>query len=99
MNTFVGRDNPVREIHGELTDLNSQRNIRILSISGPGGVGKTFLVDHVISKLDLPALNYLTLRIDGNTSSITLAEMIVRDLLETLPPVIAGDIRYFKVTR
>jgi hypothetical protein len=99
MDTFVGRDNPVRMIRDELTDLNSQRHIRILSISGPGGVGKTFLLAHVLSELDLSHLRYLPLRVDGNTSSVTLADIIVRDLLATSLPAIAGDIRYFKVTR
>ena len=61
MDTFVGRDNPVRVIRDELTDINSRKPLRILSISGPGGVGKTFLLDHVLSELDLSHLHYLPL--------------------------------------
>ncbi|MGH7960404.1 MAG: ATP-binding protein [Candidatus Binatia bacterium] len=99
MNTFVGRDNPVRMIRDELTGINSREHVRILSISGPGGVGKTFLLDHVLSELDLSDLHYLPLRVDGNTSSVTLADIIVQDLLATSLPTIAGDTRYFKVTR
>ena len=99
MDTFVGRDNPVRLLRDELSNLKSQRPLRILSISGPGGVGKTFLLDHALAALDLPQLHYLPLRVNGNTSSVTLADLIVRDLIATLPPAIAGDAQYFKVTR
>lgn len=99
MDTFVGRDNPVHTIRKELSDPQPHRRVRILSISGPGGVGKTFLLDHALSELDLPNLHYLPLRVDGNTSSATLADIIVRDLIAAEHPTIAGDLRYFRVTR
>jgi hypothetical protein len=99
MDTFVGRDNPVHSIRDELSDLRLHAHVRILSISGPGGVGKTFLLNHALSELDLPNLRYLLLRVDGNTSSATLADIIVRDLIATSPPTIAGDPRCFGVTR
>jgi hypothetical protein len=99
MDTFVGRDNPVHSIRNELSDLQPHGHIRILSISGPGGVGKTFLLNHALSELDLLTLRYLPLRVDGNTSSATLADIIVRDVIGTAPPTIAGDPQYFRMTR
>lgn len=99
MDTFVGRDNPVHSIRNELSDLGPHGHIRILSISGPGGVGKTFLLNHALSELDLLTLRYLPLRVDGNTSSATLANIIVRDVIGTAPPTIAGDPQYFRMTR
>ncbi|MBW2307813.1 MAG: AAA family ATPase [Deltaproteobacteria bacterium] len=99
MDIFVGRDNPVRAIRDELKDMKSQKNIRILSISGPAGVGKTFLLDHALSELDLDHLRYLPLRVDGNTNSVTLADIIFRDLISTQHPKVGNDARYFRVTR
>jgi AAA ATPase domain len=99
MDTFVGRDNPVHTIRNELSDLRLHAHVRILSISGPGGVGKTFLLNHALSELDLPNLRYLLLRVDGNTISATLADIIIRDLIATAPPTIAGDPQYFRVSR
>lgn len=98
MDTFIGRDNPVQSIRNELS-RQTDSHVRILSISGPGGVGKTFLLDHALSELDLQDLGYLPLRVNGNTSSTTLADIIVRDLIGTEHPAIAGDPRYFRVTR
>jgi hypothetical protein len=99
MDTFIGRDNPLQSIRNALCDLQSSRHLRILSISGPGGVGKTFLLQYALSELDLQNLGYLLLRVDGNTKSATLADIIVRDLIATAPPTIAGDTQYFRVTR
>jgi hypothetical protein len=98
MDTFIGRDNPVQSIRNELS-CQSDNHVRILSISGPGGVGKTFLLDHALSELDLQDLGYPPLRVNGNTSSATFADIIVRDLIGTEHPAIAGDPRYFRVTR
>lgn len=99
MDTFVGREDPVANICAELRVPTRDQRVHIVSISGPGGVGKSFLLDHVLSQLDLSKLQYLPLRINGNTSSVTLADLVVRDLLSTLAPQIAGDPMYFRVTR
>jgi hypothetical protein len=99
MSIFVGRENPVQEIHRALIDHNPNQSVRIISVSGPGGVGKSYMLDHVLSNLDLSQLCYLSLRADGNTSSTTLADIIVRDLIAMTPPSIAGDPRYFRITR
>jgi hypothetical protein len=52
-----------------------------VSIEGPGGIGKSFLLDHVVSNTDLSARAYLTIRANGNDSSSlgtvhTVAKMI-----------------------
>ena len=39
--------------------------IRICGVNGVGGVGKTFLVDHVLASLDLAREGYLKLSLDG----------------------------------
>ncbi len=99
MSPFVGRDNPVEDISRVLSDQQPRTRIRIISISGPGGVGKSYMLNHVLSGLDLASLNYLPLRVDANTSSVTLADLMVRDLIATTPPAISGDPQYFRVTR
>jgi len=44
-------------------------------------------------------LGYLTLRVDGNTNSLSLTNLIVRDLINVKLPSIAGDTKYFSETR
>ena len=43
--------------------------LTVQSIEGPGGIGKTYLFDHVRTTNDLSNRNYLTLRIDGSDPS------------------------------
>ncbi|MGD9851058.1 MAG: ATP-binding protein [Nitrospirales bacterium] len=99
MSTFVGRESPVEDIRRAIIDASPKSKVRIISVSGPGGVGKSFMLDHVLSDLDLSHHKYLQLRVDGNTSSATLADVIVRDLIATKCPSLAGDPQYFRVTR
>ena len=53
-----------------LTEMieNAPAGLSILAISGPGGVGKTFLLNHVLESLNLDTLGYLTLRAGGANS-------------------------------
>jgi len=45
---FVGRNSPVKEIRDMLNDKNSKEKVRIISISGPAGIGKTFLLENTL---------------------------------------------------
>jgi hypothetical protein len=77
---FVGRDDAVKRLNNVLTGRESADGIlTVQSIEGPGGIGKTFLVNHAIACADLINRNYLTLRIDGNDpSSKTLVRKVAR---------------------
>lgn len=59
------RPSEVKRLEKLLTT--EHENLSICSISGPGGVGKTYLLNHVLSKLSPKTLNYLTLRMDGSS--------------------------------
>lgn len=53
-----------------LTDLLSSKDqeLSICCISGPGGVGKTYLLEHVLNSMSPNELGYLTLKVDGSNS-------------------------------
>jgi hypothetical protein len=82
---FVGRLDPLRTVRtwilGEAT---AGQQLRIASISGPGGIGKTFLLEHVLRGLpqeDLAGREYLTLRVAGSGGVRTLAQVVAHDLI------------------
>ena len=77
---FVGRDDAVKRLHHVLTgDDSAAGNLTVQSIEGPGGIGKTFLLNHAIACADLTNRNYLTLRMDGNDPSArTLVRAVSR---------------------
>ncbi len=68
---FVGRNDAVKRVQDVLTGREAapDGNLTILSIEGPGGIGKTCLFDHAIRGLDLGSRNYLTLRTNGSDPS------------------------------
>jgi hypothetical protein len=43
-----------------------EKGLQICAISGPGGVGKSYLLRHVEAQLDLQALGWLRLMVDGS---------------------------------
>ena len=45
---------------------NREKGLQICGISGPGGVGKSYLLRHVEAALDLKALGWLKLTVDGS---------------------------------
>ena len=44
--------------------------LNVCAISGPGGVGKSFLLDHVLSALDLTSAGYVHVGVDASNSQI-----------------------------
>jgi len=52
-----------------LAEDNYNGKLRIQSIEGPGGIGKTSLLEHVLGKINLSQRKYLTLSINGNELS------------------------------
>lgn len=73
---FVGRHDAVTRVQNVLTGQDRAKGkLVVQSIEGPGGIGKTFLLDHALAGVDLGFRNYLILRIDG---SDTYATSLVR---------------------
>jgi len=64
---FVGRQDAVMHLRDTLTGHNhAARKLAVQSIEGPGGIGKTYLFDHVANTTSLSGRNFLTLKINGN---------------------------------
>jgi hypothetical protein len=94
---IIGRHDPVERLSAWLRD-DAPRRLRIASISGPGGVGKTFLLDHVLAGTDLRARKFLTLRVQGTDTARTLADLVTRDLVTSAREITGPRARAFGVT-
>lgn len=83
---FVGREDPHRTLQAWLLGEESRGTLSVGSISGPGGIGKTFLLDHVLrsAPAELAARQYLTLRAAGSGGARTLAQVVVNDLADSV---------------
>ena len=65
-NVFVGRTDATKQLQAVLKgELASGSPATVCSIEGPGGIGKTALLQHALARVDLGALKYLLLSIDG----------------------------------
>jgi hypothetical protein len=63
---FVGRADATKLLQAVLNgELASGSPATVCSIEGPGGIGKTALLQHALARVNLGALKYLLLRIDG----------------------------------
>lgn len=72
----IHRDGEVERLTGAMRE--PTLGVNICAISGPGGVGKTFLVEHVVEKLNLAGSGWLRLSADG------LATQLRGDFVGTL---------------
>src|SRR5437763_295481 len=88
---FVGRSADVARLAAVLTGREStDGKLTVLSVEGPGGIGKTCLFDHVLGATDLADRRYLTLRVDGNGPD---AQCPVRAVARMAAGADAGPIR------
>ena len=84
---FVGRNDAVKRVQDVLTgqDHAADGNLTVLSIEGPGGIGKTYLFDHAFRGVDLSDRNYLILRANGgDLSDRPVARMVDRASAEVI---------------
>lgn len=83
---FVGRLDPLERVRAFLTTRPSPRpRLRILSIGGPGGIGKTYLVDHALDTLDEAQREHLVARASG-AERARLGDIVAESFLRGLSP-------------
>ena len=81
-NSFVGRVDAVKEIEEVLVSSDrDEGRLAVQSIEGSGGIGKSYLLDHVMRTTDLHSLNYLTLRLNGNDQSASYVDSAVSHMV------------------
>lgn len=73
--------------------------LSICSISGPGGVGKTYLYEHVLKDIDLANEGFLTLKVDASNpqARARLLDLLTKQLAPSsaLPRPARSDRDYF----
>jgi hypothetical protein len=91
--SFVGRQDATRHLLAALRgEESAPGKLSVLSVEGPGGIGKTFLFDHVLATNDLSEGKYLTLRVDGGAGgdSVHLFPGVDRMVNAASAPAIRG---------
>ena len=82
---FIGRRGPVSQVGQWFKEepTSKSQSLNIGSIYGPGGIGKTFLLDYSIQQIDqFDELGYLTLRIDGQKTVQSLEQLVTKECVE-----------------
>jgi hypothetical protein len=79
----------------------AESGLLIGAVSGPGGVGKSYLVDHVLAAAELPRLGYVRLSVDGSSPQLRgdffgVIEQLAR---RSLPPPAKLGRDYFPEVR
>lgn len=80
---FVGRDGPISQLKNLLENENQKQKLIIQSIEGPGGIGKSALLQHALEVADIAQKKYLVLRISGN-------EILSKNTFAAVNKMIAG---------
>lgn len=62
---YIGRVDHVESLRNLLLTDRPKNGLIIQSIEGPGGIGKSTLLDYSLSRMDLSPQNFLTLRLNG----------------------------------
>jgi hypothetical protein len=101
---FVGRDTAVAKLTAVLQGrLSASGKLAILSIEGPGGIGKTCLFDHVMQTSDFTSRKYLCLRVDcgGSLLSAGLLPVMSRlvDSARSAPTLVKPAGYYFPAAK
>ena len=102
---FIGREDPIATLMDKLEHPEKHRNLRILSICGPGGIGKTHLLEHIVSLGNVEGHwgsswgrhGYLLLRTRGTNSP--MGDIVTDQLLRNMIPNELSSSIYFKRTR
>lgn len=95
---FVGRADPVAKVTAWLRNEPERGPLAIASISGPGGVGKSSLLAHVLRNTELREQSFLTLRLQGIDGPRTLTDLVTRDPIRSCQDLVDGKNKVFGVT-
>ncbi|HVJ82555.1 MAG TPA: hypothetical protein VNC50_15910 [Planctomycetia bacterium] len=80
--TFVGRQGDLQKLQKVLLGENRARGaLSLLSIEGPGGIGKTALFDHAMATSHLTPRRYLTLRLASRDNLTAAGPFAIIDSL------------------
>lgn len=90
--TFVGRADVYNKLHLWLSQEQEDK-LRVISVEGSGGIGKTTLIEEVLRALDMKDKRYLTLRLrgedflgqDGNLDPVTVLADLANRVRDQLP--------------
>ncbi len=84
--SFVGRDDKVAALTALLRRSTSQGpKLRVASVSGPGGIGKSFLVRHIETASDIvDSEHYLKLELHGAATMRSTARLVTTDLVQSV---------------
>ena len=96
---FVGRVDPVRKLKGWLAGEGLHSPVSIISVSGPGGIGKTVLLEHANHPESIGPRNYMRLRLAGVGEARTLGQIVCHDLPQSCSQLDPAGKGYFIETR
>ncbi len=96
---FVGRTDDVQRLSGWLRGEGSRERLRIVSVSGPGGIGKSFLLEHALKCTDLSARGYLTLRLSAGGAQRSLSDLVTGELVKSATPLDPDENRFVLTQR
>lgn len=81
---FVGRVQEISKLKKLLLESDDEpAKLRIQSIEGPGGVGKSTVFNTVLQEIDLDSHGYLTLRVDGADGHATTLTQLLKRLVDS----------------